>query len=456
MTDVHVGSKRSLDSVEDSLLKRQKTYVFDGQSTIDYATRRSEIESLFLQNNCSELVSRGSDEVPVPTETQRLLTETTFSLPEPTREIMVVDKLTTYTNLVDAHRDQALAAANNNAAIMANASRAELIREINSTHLNRMFDRIRLENDYEKSFQSALSDWETRKSRFETKKASCAKVFAELFSPSALGAAKEFVERGEFRRALFEMDRQYASESASVEAQGLYLKMLTTVKFNGNNLKDHLASFNVLGNQVVKSGHTVNDTSKYLYLADSIQSGNNRSYDDIINISSQMSSPEPYSVLLNKLIKRYDILNLKAINSTAEPATVTPTKPDLKTDLKSASDLTAKEFRDFINNIINAASHLMKTFIGQAKMYANNANNNNTNRKNVSITCSHCNQPGHTEARCWSKVPCSNCGVIAAGHNPFFCARNQSANNVSGSSSDDTGTKVELLGNFKKKWGTKK
>ena len=188
--------------------------------------------------------------------------------------------------------------------------------------------------------------------------------------------------------------------------------MLTSVKFNGSNLKAHLTTFDVLVNQVVQSGHTVHDTSKYLYLTDSIESGNNRSYDDIITISRQMNPPETYSVLLNKLTKRYDILNLK-------------------------------------------------TLISQAKQYNNNDNQNNNrninnNRNNVSITCAHCNQPGHPESRCWSKVPCFNCGVIAAGHNPHFCAQNQSTNNVSGNTSDDNGTKVELLGNFKKKWGSKK
>ena len=202
---------------------------------------------------------------------------------------MIVDKLTAYITLVDTHRDQALAAAN--AAAMNAAARAGLIRDINNTHMDRMFDQVRLENDYEKSYQSALSDYETRKSRFETKKASCAKVLAFLFSPSSLGSVKPFAELDEFRRAMYEMDRQYSSETSSAEAQGLYLKMLTSIKFNGHNLKDHLDAFNVLVKQVVKSGHTVLDPTQYQYLADSIKSGDNRAVADEEHEGGEVSAP---------------------------------------------------------------------------------------------------------------------------------------------------------------------
>ena len=83
-----------------------------------------------------------------------------------------------------------------------------------------MFDQVKLEKENEKSYQSAVSDYETRKSRFETKKASYAEVFAELFRPLSLGSAKPFVERGAFRRTIYEMDRKYSSETSRSSRSG--------------------------------------------------------------------------------------------------------------------------------------------------------------------------------------------------------------------------------------------
>ena len=68
MTSAVSGTKHFLDSIEDQSFKKGRSYLFDGQSALAFATIRSEIESHFVQNNCSELVSRGPDEVPNPTE----------------------------------------------------------------------------------------------------------------------------------------------------------------------------------------------------------------------------------------------------------------------------------------------------------------------------------------------------------------------------------------------------
>ena len=79
MTTVNAGLKHSLDAIDDTDIKRKRTYLFDGQSAMDYATVRPEFDSLFLQYNCSEFVNRSHDEVPSPTGNQRLLTETIFN-----------------------------------------------------------------------------------------------------------------------------------------------------------------------------------------------------------------------------------------------------------------------------------------------------------------------------------------------------------------------------------------
>lgn len=418
-----------------------------------FAVIRPDFVSMLKQNDCEETVSRPANMVPVPTDEQVLLTETSFTEIEPTRQEMIINKLIIYDQLIIAHRDEALQEVN--AANMA-AARAEQIRTINSTYRNRVFDKLKLQSEYERSFMSAHSDWETHKIRLSTKSANCAKVFALVFSPSALGSAREFVERGEFRRAFYELDRQYSSESASIETQGVYIKMLNNLKFSGTDMPGHLNTFYILVNQVTQAGHTLFDPTKYQLLAESVTKGSNRDYDDVIKYSVNVRPRETFGVLHDRLKDRHSTIALEAIPGSAEKDKPVPNKLD-------ETDLTAKEFKDSINNILSSSPHLKQTLINQAKLYQNNNSNNNSNnnnnrnnntnnnRNNVTVTCSHCNQPGHSEARCWGKIPCFNCGVTAVGHNSHFCAQNQSASRVSDSTGNDNGTKVELLSNFQKK-----
>jgi hypothetical protein len=197
------------------------TYYFNFGSSKEFAIAVPILVQRFKEKNCWDLVEMQDDMniLDPVTNTRTPIVETIFEKVKPTIANTVNQKIEAEKNKYKKELDDAykyVKQLRNNGDIDNQAMMIFLGGEYNlyGENMSRLTE---LKVKYELEFIPAIRLWSTEKKRFEAKAAACMRVFTESIGPAARNHIAIWLNKGEFRRAWYELNTLFGADKKDTE-----------------------------------------------------------------------------------------------------------------------------------------------------------------------------------------------------------------------------------------------
>jgi hypothetical protein len=435
-----------------------RTILFGGGSGLDWLKARSEVINCFKASGCWEYVNPWpdlSDEEVIKQGTvlydraaeEPELNEVIFDLEEPNREEWVDQRLELYSKSIRAyerektreieeyHREALEPIEGQEEITPAEARKVKLevkrmILEMREAIRQKKDNELAKEESLIKGYDEAWKTWNMKFSTHTDKVKSAVKVFTEKLGRGPREIIKSHLDKGNFKRAWYHLDKYYLSDMAGGGAQtGVYNKLQNLVYNERYGLSSLLQNLEFL---FAQSGSPDNETMKIHYLVQSIRNSSFKGFNQTLATLETMGT-NTFAAYANALKARADSLNWASRNSS-----------------HNSSNEKANKASDGPNN----------------KRSRDEGRNQKSNKKGrYNGNCDICGKKGHRTEDCWSSIKCEVCGQL--GHPGWKCHRahimsdsqSSSRETVHSSSSNANETKsdrnkkvtTELTSMFKKK-----
>jgi hypothetical protein len=355
--------------------------VFTGGSGVEWVLMKPSIINAFRAANCWDIVDPLNAAV-IDGGGVPIIVEATFNEIEPSRAVLVEDRITQYDLDVTNNFNNRMAMIAH-AAGVSGSTKASMRLDAEIEQGNRIFQRSNVLLAYDKSFEDKWKLWDSKKKAHADKVASAIKVFSEKLSPGPFAKCKQHVNLLNFKRAWYDLDKYYTADAEDGNTkQSVYTALSELTYDERSGLERHLTRLEEL---FAQTDNPDSEPLKLTYLYSSFRKSKCRDFAGVLSTLKTMNTTS-FMIIADALHRR-------------------------DTELKIQKGQVKRQFEQ--SNVAHEGGNKKAKSTSSMKRILKG------NNKPGARKCNACGKPGHTAEKCWTVVPCSKCGEL--GHADWHC-----------------------------------
>lgn len=397
--------KNSSSDLMNSLLKKKKEnessrFLWHGEGTgVAWASKREQIVQAFMAANCWELIDP-HNAPPGDRTLPGYSMENSFTEPDIDVNAMVnqreADQLTRIHNLFATNE------AVINGSTVSGAEKGKLMMQETLTRNKKLSeieeDRLKVTS----TFIAQKNERTKRKDDFEEKQANTIKCFRQVFSPDSLAPVKHLLSAFRVREAWEELNQKNGLDVSGAAVSTTLVRQITEYKYNKDYTMDQNIQYLRLMQDQLKDAHGVDYPAAMLVIHLREGIAYSPAHGDIKSAALlSKNNNEDWDSTVKRLREAAGLVYVK-----------------LNTQRNNNTHHNDTDKRDENAAMVKALKKQVKRLLRDDHVLAAATTDK---RQRSDRWCSVCKTDKHDESKCFTKVPCSNCGELGHGHWQHKC-----------------------------------